>query len=208
MAPKVKDIAGQQFGKATVLEFVGLRKHKAVWKCSCQCGNVFETNGVDLRSGNTTSCGCVKATIGKTSNLKHGASAGAKVTKTYTIYRSMIQRCVDPNSKSYPDYGGRGITVCERWRSDFRNFLADMGECPSDGSIERIDVNGPYSVENCKWIPKIEQARNTRKTVRYMVGETVMIQADTARHLGIHQSSLLQMRRENRLPANIVALTS
>lgn len=207
LPPKVKDISGQRFGKLTAMEFVGLVKHKAVWRCVCDCGNESSHTAIDMRSGNTTSCGCVKAVIGKTSNLKHGASADGKTTKTYNIYRSMMQRCYDPRCKSYPDYGARGIKVCDRWREGYATFLADMGECPENYSIERIDVNGDYEPGNCKWIPLNEQAKNTRNTVRYLVDGVVMIQADLARHLGIHPSTLLDLRRSNRLPSN-VALTT
>lgn len=208
LPPKVKDISGHRFGKLTACDFVGIVKHRAIWSCHCDCGRDSEHPTSDLRSGNTTSCGCVKASIGKTSNLTHGASAEGKTTRTYNIYRSMIQRCTNPNSKSYGDYGGRGIGVCDEWLKGYVNFLAEMGECPDGYSIERLDVNGNYTRSNCKWIPQADQARNTRKTVWYLVDGVQMIQADLAKMLGLSPSSVWQMRKENRLPTNVKALTA
>lgn len=207
LPPKVKDITNQRFGKVVALAFVGMFKHKARWKCRCDCGNESTHSAIDLRSGNTTSCGCVKASVGFTSNLKHGATVNGRSTKTYNIYRSMLQRCYDQNCKSYAAYGGRGITVCEKWLRGYDAFLADMGDCPDGSSIERVDVNAGYSKENCTWIPFPEQQKNKRNTVKYVADGVVMIQSELARKLRVHPSTLSEMRKRQCLPSNIQALT-
>lgn len=200
------NLDGQRFGKLTVVERVQSKKGRSRFVCLCDCGAESVVVGTDLKSGNTTSCGCVKKVIGFTSNLIHGGSAG-DMAGAYRSWRSMKQRCTNPNSRGWGEYGAKGITVCERWMT-YDNFYADMGDRPDGYSLERVDVTLGYSPENCKWIPHPEQAKNKRNTVRYQYGDEVLIQADLARRLSLHPSSLLEMRRQGRLPADVQALTS
>lgn len=126
----------------------------------CDCGTEKWVNFQNLKQGKSKSCGCHRVEVSQKINLKHGMSA----TKTYKIWAGMKRRCTNPNEKFYAHYGGRGIKVDEAWSASFDRFLEDMGECPEGYSIERIDVNGDYTKNNCKWIPESEQPRNTRKT--------------------------------------------
>jgi hypothetical protein len=203
--PRLK-LTGQKFGKLLAISSIIPKRGQTKFVCDCECGNQTTVRGTDLKSGNTTSCGCVKKNVGYTSNLKHGGAKGNH-TGAYRSWKSMKQRCTDPNSRGWKEYGAVGVTVCDRWLESFENFLSDMGERPDGYSLERIDVFKGYAPENCKWIPLKEQAKNQRRTVRYAVNGKIMIQADAARLLNLHPSSLLQMRRKSRLPPNVQALT-
>lgn len=203
MPGKIKNILHQTFGRLTVRAYAGMNGHRAAWACDCECGVQVVVTGSDLRSGNTRSCGCLMREVAGQINLIHGHARGADFPGAYRSWRSMLQRCRDPNSIGWADYGGRGITVCGRWRS-FENFYADMGDRPSAGSLERRDVNGNYEPENCFWLPMAQQARNQRKTVRVRLNGQEMIQADAARALGVHPATVLDWRRNpHRLPAGI-----
>jgi hypothetical protein len=200
------NLVGQKFGRLTVLSRVEPLGHRTKFVCLCDCGKTTVTIGSDILSGNTTSCGCMRKIIGHEVNVKHGASIG--MTGAYRSWRSMKQRCLDKNCKSWPQYGGVGVTICDRWLESFDNFLADMGERPDGYSLERIDVFKGYEPSNCKWISLPEQLKNKRNTVRYKVGDQIMIQSDLARHLKIHPSSLYEMRRDGRLPTHIQSITA
>lgn len=152
-------ILGKKFNRLTVLEFVGLNKHKkATFKCKCDCGNEGIYLGTEVKNGHTKSCGCYAKDV-KTTHGMHD-------TKLYQTWSDMKSRCTNPLNKYYHCYGGRGITVCDRWKDEygFKNFYEDMGDKPnSELSLERIDNNKGYSKENCYWATSKEQCRNLRK---------------------------------------------
>jgi hypothetical protein len=148
MAQRI-DLIGQRFGKLLVKSWAG----NDAWHCVCDCGRTSVVFGLNLRHGRSRSCGC---NIGR-NLLKHGQS----YTATYAVWQQMVARCTNPKHASWDDYGGRGITVCERWR-DYANFHADMGDAPKGLSIERMDNNGGYEPDNCKWATPLEQRHNSR----------------------------------------------
>ncbi len=192
MDVRVKDITNQRFGRLTVVRYAGRvaygtarepgRSNRAAWVCRCDCGTEKTLTGDVLRRGSTVSCGCYHLSTTTTRMTRHGKSR----SREYGIWTLMRQRC-----KTHPRYGGRGITVCERWENSFEAFTADMGPRPSaEHSVERKDNDGPYSPENCVWATRHTQARNTRQNHQITFrGETLCI-TDWARRIGIHPVSL------------------
>ena len=151
------DLVGKRFGKLIVLAFSGMtEKHESRWVCQCDCGAVAVKDGAKLKRGSLKSCGClIYESVG--GPVKHGMAK----TGIYKQWHAMKSRCLNKNHKAYPYYGGRGITVCDRWLM-FENFYADMGDCPDGMSIERKNNDLGYSLDNCKWATTQEQSRNKR----------------------------------------------
>lgn len=194
---KFQDLTGQRFGRLTVLKVA--RRHtypsgqsRLVWRCACSCGNTTEVISSDLRSGHTRSCGCLLQETVKTVNLVHGASRrGHRYSREYRSWEAAKRRCFNPNDPKFAAYGGRGITMCERWRDDFEAFLADMGACPKGYTLDRIDVNGNYEPGNCRWATPKQQARNTRSNVMVSFQGRQMVASELAELLGRDASLVL-----------------
>jgi len=152
----MKDLTGQRFGKLTVIEFVGTRNKKAVFKCVCDCGNECEKTGTLLSTGKTRSCGCLAAN--NTDQTTHGFSK----THLYGVWSTMKSRCCNPKSQHYKNYGARGISVCDEWKNDFIAFRAwALENGYEEGlTLDRIQTNGNYEPSNCRWTTQKIQCNN------------------------------------------------
>lgn len=186
-----KDIKGDVFGRLTVIEEYGRDKHgNATWYCKCSCGNFKVVTGVYLRNGDTKSCGCLSPELIGNRRRIHGLSR--KNNTEYEIWKGMKARCFNPNGAHYDIYGGRGITVCERWKNSFNEFIADMGLRPTPShSIDRYpDMNGNYEPSNCRWATNREQTRNKRDNRYYAHSGLNMVMTDWATFFKVHPSTL------------------
>lgn len=187
MAKRV-DITGKRFGKLTVIK---ISRHKnmkdgkrILWLCECDCGNFSEVLTYSLKSGNTKSCGCKKYEGNRRS---HGLSKSSE----YHIWNDIKQRCHNSNNSAYYNYGSRGIRVCNRWLNSFEDFITDMGNRPSHKhTIDRIDNNGDYSPENCRWATRKEQSRNTGRTKIIEWKNEYHCLKDWSKIIGINYSTL------------------
>lgn len=152
-----RDLTGLKFGEWTVLRYHERRKYAHVWWCLCSCGKEGPVYGSRIGKS-SSSCGCVGRKRIIAASITHGMSD----SRTYNVWAGMKARCTNPNHPSYKDYGGRGITVCERWIHSFENFIQDMGEAPNGLTLDRIKNDLGYSPDNCIWSDRKAQARNRR----------------------------------------------
>ncbi|MFI9598919.1 hypothetical protein ACIHCX_03390 [Streptomyces sp. NPDC052043] len=187
------DLVGQRFGRLLAIEEAGRNaKLDVLWLCRCDCGKDTVKSGSDLRRGGTKSCGCLQ----REAAARHATRHGLNDNPLYRRWRNMIDRTSNPKNKAYPDYGGRGIGVCERWKS-FDNFAADMGPAFSpDLTLDRIDNDGNYEPGNCRWATQIEQQRNRRSNRNITWRGRVMPVAAWSEVLGLKRHLVGQRLRQ------------
>lgn len=190
----------KRYGRLIILEQSGKNKWgEKLAVCKCDCGTIRTIRIKSLKKGDTKSCGCFARETRRKRKLTHGRSK----TYLYFVWRNMINRCKWEKSNSYKDYGGRGITICKRW-GNFENFLKDMGDRPTTKhTLDRIDNNGDYSPENCRWATRKEQMNNTRRS-RFLTfqGETHTVD-EWSEITGIKYSTLA-MRLKKDWPIDLV----
>lgn len=183
------NLSGLKFGRLTVLDRAGQYADGAVkWRCLCDCGNESVVKGSSLTGAGTKSCGCLQRESA-VAKATHGHLADKRHSPEYTTWRAMLRRCSDPKMKTYENYGGRGISVCPRWRV-FENFVADVGLRPDGTRLDRIDSNGNYEPGNVRWATQKDNCRNTR-TNRLIThqGKTMCV-AEWAEALSIDQNTI------------------
>ena len=178
-----KDLQGQRFGKLLVLEEDGRIGTNVAWKCRCDCGNITRVKANSLLSGNSRSCGCGRIEAITTHNQTG--------TPLFNVWRNIKERCTNENYRSYDNYGGRGIQICEEWQ-EFENFCkwAMENGYKKGLSIDRIDVNGNYEPNNCRWVTAKAQARNRRNTVFIIFNGVRKSISDWADELNVPKNTL------------------
>lgn len=192
---KVSELSGNTYGRLTVIErcendISSYGTVRSKWLCRCSCGNEVKVIGQHLKNGNTKSCGCLK--IDKT--IERSYRHGEGKSRLYQIYYAMIGRCKNKNVINYKNYGGRGISVCDEWLGEngfinFREWSLNNGYGP-DLSIDRIDVNGNYEPNNCKWSTKYEQMNNTTRSKFVTIGNETRTVAEWSRISGVKSATI------------------
>jgi len=178
---KAPCLLGQVFGRLTVISRAENDKRgNAAWHCRCSCGAERRVLAQSLRVGATQSCGCLNKEIVSRNGITHGRSGSLD----YKSWHAMIQRCTNPKHWKWPRYGGRGISVCERWLK-FENFLEDMGERPVGLTIDRIDNDGNYEPGNCRWATQLTQGSNRGNNRRFQIDGNDLTLSQAARKYGI-----------------------
>lgn len=182
---RYQDLTGLRFGRLVATNYSGSNKHgQPRWTCVCDCGSEKVVLANSLRNGLTVSCGCRRQETLNAGRERHGASAHS----AYKTWKAMMARCFDESDKDFPNYGGRGISVCTRWH-DLTAFIADVGEKPRGHSLERIDNSKGYSPENCRWATPLEQGANKRNNRMVVVGGVEFHVAEASRKFGITENT-------------------
>lgn len=190
------DITGKQYGKLTVVEFAYKKGSRTYWRCSCECGNDIIVRSDSIKNGHAKSCGCLK--IEKLRNNPPHYIHGQRHTRVYRIWSEMLTRCYNKNIKGYSNYGRRGIFVCEQWH-DFKNFYDwAMANGYTDRlTIDRIDNNGSYCPENCRWATQKQQSNNRRTNQFYIVANEKLTIAQIAEKYCIDYKLLWNRLKKN-----------
>lgn len=188
-----EDLSGKQFGKLVAIKYAGQKgRRRTIWECKCDCGEITFVDATHLKSGHTTSCGCKIIETIKYNNYKNGLSN----SRLGRAYRNMINRCYRTENYEYNLYGGRGISVCDEWKSKEDGFVNFCNWALSNGyseklTLDRIDVNGDYEPSNCRWVDIFVQANNKRNTHWLKINGEIDTVGNWSRRLNVSYWNLL-----------------
>lgn len=203
---KPVDIAGEKYGRLTPLYRVEPDKYgRSVWMCKCECGNKKKISANALRMGNTRSCGCLEKENRGLFGTRSKRTHRMKGTRLYRIWQGTKNRALNRNDEHWPDYGGRGITICDEWKTSFEAFRdwSIANGYRDDLTIDRINVNGEYCPENCRWVTPADQQRNKRNNRYYEYkGESKLLQG-WADEFGVTRSMLWSKIRRGKEPKEV-----
>ena len=182
------DLTGKTFGLLTVVNEVKTDNKNIAWMCKCKCGNKKTILGSNLTGGRSKSCGCLQKENASKASKTHG---GTK-TRLYNLYKGMKQRCTNLNSPAYKYYGGRGIVICDEWLNDFQKFKdwCLNNQYSDEKSIDRIDPNGNYCPENCRWVSFEKQQNNKLNSAFISINDQKKTVAEWAKENGINKQTL------------------
>lgn len=189
----LNDIIGNRFGRLVALEpRVERRNGRNVtkWLCACDCGERPIIWRQTLLNGTAKSCGCLMREVARGVNFKHGHTADRKTSREFAAWSTAKSRCYNVNNTRYKTYGARGIGMCAEWSSNFTQFLVDMGPCPPNGTLDRIDNDADYSPSNCRWATRTEQARNKTTSLTVQWNGAAWLLKDIARATGLTYGAL------------------
>ena len=185
---KIKDLHNKKFGRLKVIKLERIKNNRALWLCRCDCGNMCVKASSNLLSNGTKSCGCIHREQlierNKTHNYSH--------TSLYNRWKTMKVRCSDENCVAYKNYGGRGIKVCDEWKNDFMSFYkwAILNGYKEELTIDRINNNGDYEPDNCRWVSRANQNRNFRKNHMITYNNETLCLTDMAKKYNITNKAL------------------
>jgi len=201
--PKIVDHSGKRFGRLVALRKTLGPDSRARYECVCDCGASKNVASANLINGNVKSCGCLRAETTARINSQKRSPVALRKNPFYHRWATMIQRCHNTKNPYYKNYGGRGITVCDEWRSSFSRFAADMGEPPSStATVERIDNSQGYTPENCLWAERSAQVRNSRATIKITIQGTTLCAKDWSKRVkGLHYQKITKAYRQHGIEA-------
>ena len=203
---KTLDLTGLTFGSLLVLRYHGKVGVEHAWDCQCLCGQQRIVTGHALKGGTTRSCGCLQRQTILERNTRHGLAKRGEQTTEYRTWKALKNRCYNKNSKAYKNYGGRGITVCDKWIDNYPAFILDMGLKPKGYTIERKDNDLGYNPENCIWTTRLIQANNKRNNKLITYDNQTKTITQWAEFLGVHRQLLRSRFDKGWLPE--IALTT
>jgi hypothetical protein len=210
--PRVKVSVGETYNRLTYIEdYIPIVNNGGhyIGKWRCVCGKEMIFINSKVKSGHTKSCGCLQKEKIRTLRFKHGYAKKRKESVEYKTWQRIKDRCLNPKNKDFRHYGERGIIICDRWKESFENFLEDVGERPGEKySIDRINPNGNYEKNNCRWILNIEQSANRRTNVKVLYKNHTYCLFQYCKLLNLKYTSILYyFRKYNKLPENIILIT-
>lgn len=208
---KLIDLTGRKFGRLTAISRAPNLGHHTQWNCVCVCGQRTVVGQNHLKAKRISSCGCLRNEMLSARSLTHGNTRGQKGdhslhTPEYRAWSHAKARCNNRNDSKFPQYGGRGIRMCKTWEGDFSAFLKDMGSRPDGMTLERKDVDGDYSPDNCIWASLKRQSRNKQNTAWVVWRGVRMSLSDVADTVGLDYKKLHSLCRIKGLPIETAVL--